>query len=60
MKRLLEEASKLKEQNQVFKTDHESLTKENATLKNTNDYYKEQLTEYEKKFKVAFSLVRDS
>ena len=47
MKRLLEEASKLKEENQVYKTDHESLTNENALLKNENDNYKKQILSFQ-------------
>ena len=47
MKRLLDEASRLKEENQVYKTQHESLIKENSILKNENNNYKKQIITFQ-------------
>ena len=43
IKNLQEEIKKIKEENIVFKTDHNSLTNENSILKNENDNYKKQI-----------------
>ena len=51
MKRVLEEASKLKEQNQIYKTDHDNLTNENNILKNENENYKKQIITFQKEIK---------
>ena len=48
IKRLMQEVSKLKEENQVLRTDHNSLTNENSVLKNDNDNYKNQIEIYKK------------
>ena len=51
MKRLLEEASKYKEENQIYKTNHDNLIKENDNLKNENNNYKEQMLAYQNEYK---------
>ena len=51
MKRVLEEASKLKEQNQIYKTDHDNLTNENNILKNENENYKKQIITFQNEIK---------
>ena len=43
IKNLQEEIKKIKEENIVYKTDHNSLTNENSILKNENDNYKKQI-----------------
>ena len=43
IKKLLDEIKKLKEENEVYKTDHGSLTNENAVLKTENDNIKKQM-----------------
>ena len=43
IQKLKEEINKLKEQNEVYKTDHGSLTNENALLKTENDNIKKQI-----------------
>ena len=40
---LMKEMTKLKEENEVYKTDHNSLTNENAVLKNETDNCKKQM-----------------
>ena len=51
MKRVLEEASKLKEQNQIYKTEHDNLTNENNILKNENENYKKQIITFQNEIK---------
>ena len=43
MKRLIEEASKLREENKIYKNELESLTNENSTLKEQNEKYKNEI-----------------
>ena len=47
MKRVLEEASKYKEQNQQFKAEHDTLIQENEELKNELEKYKQQIATFQ-------------